>query len=257
MAERQQLFSQQDADLTVRVWQQDDRRWMDFDDTVIQSEIILDRPDILPLALNRHMLAGCLFVAQPRTILLAGTGGGATARYFSHRFPNVSGDAVELSPLICDVARDYFEFPQGEQWQLHAQDINHYVADSQQLYDLIIIDIAEEELTPDWIVDSDFLQHCRSLLTEQGHIAFNLLVNDGSALMHFLSAIRAIFNGMTVCMSVPEHRNIVVFAYNSEPSFDKFTITEKLQDIEQNWGLEFNNFYQQMLKDNPTGSGVL
>ncbi len=257
MAERQLLFSQQDTDLTVRVWQEGDRRWLDFDDTVIQSEIILDQPETLPLALNRHMLAGCLFVEQPRTILLAGTGGGATARYLSHRFPMVSGDAVELSPLICDVARDYFEFPQGEEWQLHAQDINQYVAECQQLYDQIIIDIAEEQLTPDWIAEREFLQHCRGLLTEQGHIAVNVLVNDGSALMHFLSAIRAVFNGMTVCMSVPEHRNIVVFAYNSEPEFDKFAITEKLQDLEQNWGLEFNDFYQQMLKDNPKESGVL
>ena len=257
MAERQLLFSQQDVDLTVRVWQQDDRRWLDFDDTVIQSEIILDRPDYLPLALNRHMLAGIMFVDSPKRILLAGTGGGATARYFAHKFPEVKGDAVELSPLICEVARDFFEFPHGEQWQLHAQDINQYVAECQQLYDLIIIDIAEEQLTPDWIVEREFLQHCRSLLTEQGHIAFNLLVNDGTALMHFLAAIHPAFEGLMNCLSVADHRNIVVLAYNNPPKILAEKIPARLDELEQKWGLEFMMFYQQMLKDNPKCSGVL
>lgn len=118
MAERQQLFSQQDADLTVRVWQEGDRRWMDFKDDLVQTEIILDHPETLPLPLNRAMLAGCIFTITPQRILLAGTGGGATARYFAHRFPDVIGQAIELSDVIVTVARDYFEFPDNNNWHL-------------------------------------------------------------------------------------------------------------------------------------------
>jgi len=254
MAEQQLLFSQQDDDLTVRIWQQGDRRWLDFDDVVVQSEILLDRPDHLLLA-NRHMLAGCLFSPPPKNILLAGAGGGAIALYFSNRFPDVSVDAVELSPLICELARDFFDFPDGEQWLLHSQDINHYVAECQQHYDAIVIDIAEDKLTPEWIIDNKFLHRCRKLLTPQGHVAFNLLVNDGEGLMHFLSAIRESFNRQTVCLSVAEHRNIIVLAFNNKPR--EQVSAEHLIAIEQEWGIEFTVFYQQMLKENPKASGVI
>lgn len=257
MAEQRLLFSQQDADLTVRVWQQDDRRWLDFDDTVIQSEIILDHPDYLPLALNRHMLAGLMFVDFPKRILLAGTGGGATARYFAHKFPEVKGDAVEVSPLICELARDFFEFPLGESWQQHAQGIKHYISDCQQQYDLIIIDIAEGKITPDWIVEPDFLQDCRSLLTKQGHIAFNVMLKDGGDLMGFLAKIHPAFDGLMNCLSVADHRNIVVFAFNNPPTFSAEKTPSRLDTLEQKWELEFLKFYQQMLKDNPKCSGVL
>jgi spermidine synthase len=258
VAERQLLFSQKVVDDHVQVWQQDNRRWMDFKNDLVQTEIILDRPDYLPLPLNRAMLSGVIFTQQPQHILLAGTGGGATARYLAQRFPDIRGQAVELSDVIAAVAYDYFEFPDNDNWQLLTDDIQSYVNTSQQFYDVMVIDIAEEKLTPEWIIDRQFLQQCRARLTESGYVSINLLVDDANGFMHYLAAIREVFDCQTVCLSLPNYRNIVILAFNQQPPYilpDE--IENRLATLEKKWGLELTEFYQQMLKDNPKASGVL
>lgn len=251
------VFEQQSVEgEVVQVWQQYDRRWLDFNDGLIQSEIILNNPEILPLPLNRAMLAGILFANIPKRVLLAGTGGGATARYFANCFPKVVGDAVEKSECVSDIAQHYFEFPMGNNWQIHTEDIVDYVQHCPHKYDLIIIDIAVNQKTPEWIIERNFLKQCRSLLTDKGHIALNLLVDDGNAFMHSLSAIRAVFDRHTACLSLPNYRNTVIFAFKNVPESLPAELREYLASLEASWGLEFGEFYQQMLKDNPHNSGV-
>ena len=111
---------------------------------------------------------------------------------------------------------------------------------------MIIIDIAEEQTTPDWIIEPEFLQQCRSLLTQQGHIAFNLLVKDGTVLMHFLIAIHRVFDGLINCLTVADHRNIVVLAYNNLPDISAEKVPSRIEGLEVKWELEleFMKFYQ-------------
>jgi spermidine synthase len=258
MAEQRLLFSQYDPllEMTARVWQQGSIRRLDFDDTVLQTEIELANPERLVSTLNHYLLAGCLFVEQPQKVLLAGTGGGAIARYFAHHFEETIGDAVEISPVVCDIAKRYFEFPQTDSWQLHQQDIKQYIADCDHIYDLIVVDIAEHQLTPEWLVDSNLLHQMRMLLTDQGHLAINLLVKDGDAFMRMLATIRSAFSGVTVCASLPDHCNIVVYAYNKKPAILTEQLEQRAVELQQRWQIPFVEIYQRMLKDNPKGSGV-
>lgn len=256
--EPQLIFNQKTIGEEVRVWQQGNRRWLDFNDGLIQSEIVIDKPEFLPLPLNQAMLAGMMFVAHPKRVLLAGTGGGATARYFASRFPDVAGDAIEKLDLIATIACDYFYFPNQEQdnWQIITADIVSYVEQCQLFYDLIVIDIAVDQKTPEWVVDHQFLQQCQSILTKNGQVVFNLLVDDANAFLHYLSVIRDIYGRRTVCLSLPNYRNTVIMAFNHSPSFLPEEIAARLSDLEALWGLDFTTFYQQMLKDNPRQSGV-
>lgn len=250
------ILNQQTADGEIRVWQHDNRRWLDFDDGLIQSEIVLDKPEFLSLVLNRAMLAGMMFVEQPKRILLVGTGGGATARYFAHKLPDIAGEAVEISEHIVTIAKDYFDFPTTDNWQLITDDIVNYVQHCQQRYDLILIDIAVDQKTPDWLVEPQFLQQCRALLTKNGHISFNLLVDDADDFLHHLSVIRTVFDRHTACLSLSNHRNTVVLAFNQIPPFLAEKAQLRLAELETLWGLEFSQFYQQIQKDNPKNSGV-
>lgn len=252
----QLIVNQHDTDETIRVWQQNNRRWLDFDDGLIQSEIILNHPEILPLPLNRAMLAGMIFEPPPKRVLLAGTGGGATARYFAYRFPNVKGDAIEKSATIAGVAKEYFDFPLVDTWQIVIENIVDYVQHCQQRYDLILIDIAVDQKTPEWLLERQFLQQCRSLLTASGQVVINLLVEDANEFMHHLSTLRAVFERRTVCLSMPNYRNTVILGFNHDPIFSVNDVAIRADKLEIEWGLEFKLFYQQMLKDNPDNSGI-
>ncbi|PHS25272.1 MAG: hypothetical protein COA83_06185 [Methylophaga sp.] len=256
LVEPRLLFDQQIDEGDIRVWHQYDRRWLEFNDGLIQSEIVLNRPEILPLVLNRAMLAGMLFVEPPKRVLLAGVGGGATARYFSGCFADIKGEAVEVSATVSQIAKDFFEFPNNKKWQLITEDITNYVQHCQHKYDLIIIDIAKEQKTPEWIIDRQFLQRCRSMLTGTGQLTLNLLVDDNNEFKHYLSTIRDVFDCHTACLSLTNHRNTVIFAFNNKPPSLPEDLQTHLLMLEALWGFEFGEFYRQMVQDNPANSGV-
>lgn len=257
MSDAELLHQTMDDGRQVTVWQQDNLRWLEFGDGLIQTEIDLDRPDYLPESFNRAMLSGIMFNGEePDSVLLAGTGGGSTARYFSHRFPDVKGDAVELSPTILTIAKQYFDCPHNNHWQCIGGDIRHYVQHSDKHYDLIVLDIAFEQASPAWLTEHNFLTACRQRLSPSGHIAINLIVEDEQGFLQRLSAIRHAFDKQTLCLSLPEHRNILVFAFNQMP-LDSVLSESKLLTLQRQWQIEFSEFYQQMLKDNPKGSGII
>ena len=68
---------------------------------------------------------------------------------------------------------------------------------------------------------------------------------------------RQAFDQRTVCLDVPEHKNILVFAFNGSPKFVDATILDKRAPrLKQKWGLEFDEFLDRMKKANPAGSGI-
>jgi len=255
-AEKKCLFRQSEAETLIEVWQDGDKRRLLFDEKVIQSEMLVSKPEQLVLPLHQSMLAGCLFTELPNNVLLAGTGGASVARYFAHHFPAIKGDAVELSPTICGLARNYFQFP-SDNWQLHHQDIRDYIDQQQTQYDLILFDIAEGMSSPNWLLDIPFLQKLKQRLSPTGHVAFNILAKNQADAMCFLAAIRIVFAQQTVCLSVPRYRNMLVFAFNSEPKITEQNIEKRVEDYQHYWELDFPSFWQQIKKDNPAGSGVL
>jgi len=255
-ADKTLLFSQLDSETLVEVWQQGDKRRLLFDQKVIQSEMLLAKPDELVLPLHQYLQAGCLLTELPAKVLLAGTGGASIARYFSHRFPFVTGDAVEISPLICRLANEYFAFPQTS-WSLHQQDICDYIYEGQTQYDFIVFDLANGLSSPKWLLDMGLLLQMRQRLSKNGHIAFNILTSTEAEFMLFLAAIRLAFGGQTLCLSVPRYRNVLVFAYNSKPQLTKPQIEQRIEEYKRLWKLDFGHYWQQFQQENPKGSGVI
>ncbi len=248
------LLHQKTAGGEIRVWQQANLRYLDFADGLLQTAIDTQVPGVLPLPLSRAMLAGIIFSASIKRVLLAGTGGGASARFLDQLFPEIDGEAVECSAEVADIARQYFHFP--ENWPIHIQAIQQFVCEPQSPYDLILLDIAMDQKTPDWILDAGFLQQCRAQLTTKGHLALNLLVDDAEGFLSAMKTIRQVFDKRTVCLSLKNHRNIVVFAFNETPDFLPPIADKHLQLLTQRWSIELDEFYQCMQKENPAGSGI-
>jgi spermidine synthase len=201
------------------------------------------------------MLAGLLFVPSPQRALLLGTGGGAIARFLAQREPACQGDAIEQSTAVADIARQYFDFPTAETgWSLHIAEAREYVASTPQHYDLIVLDIAEDQHSPAWLSDADFLAHCRARLTATGVLVLNLTPIDAEDFAHSLAPIRQTFAGCTACLSVPTQRNILVFGFRETVA--TVDVESRIPGLSQHWGLPFAELLQRMHIENPPGSGV-
>ena len=249
------IHSATESGQVITVRQAQGLRWLDFGDGGVQSVIDTKAPDRLVSPLNQAMLAGLLFVPSPRRTLLLGTGGGAIARFLSRRAPDCHGDAVEQSAAVVDIARRFFDFPDASSgWTLHIAKVQHFITHSQQNYDLIVLDIAENQHTPAWLNELDFLDNCRQRLTSDGMLVLNLLPADANDFARTLASIRKIFTGCTACLSLPDMRNILVLGFRRPVS--PSAAASRVAELEQQWGLPFAEFLQRMQADNPPGSGV-
>jgi len=224
-------------------------------DGIEQTRIDLDHPELLSSVVHRSLLACLLFIETPKTVLLGGLGGGALARYLHHRQPDMRGDAVEINETNAMLARDYFEFPgqlPEQHWQLAVADIRHW---HKRSYDLMVIDIAEGELTPEWLSSEQMLSQLQGKLSACGVLAFDLLVDDAVGFSRALVNIRKVFRRQTLCLAVPGHKNIIIFAFKQLPQ--NFSIQElnmRAESLMALWGLEFPTFVKQLQKDNPKGN---
>lgn len=240
----------------IQVWQEDQRRSLWFDDVVLQSEIDLDDPAVLPNPVNRAMLVHLMFGQQPQRVLLAGCGGGAIARWFVARSPMTGGDAVEVSQPVASVAREFFGFPGKDSgWQLHLSDVRDFIRGKADCYDFILVDLEENQYSPEWISSNVFLECCRDALTPAGVVTLNLIPNGPNHCARALTNIRAVFERKTLCLPVENHDNQLIIAFRQRPNLDD--IDNRIEQAARQWGLPFRKFWQALQSSNRTGSGVL
>ena len=70
------IYREENNDTQLGIWEDDDRRSLWFDDVILQSEINIYDPAVLPNPVNRAMLAHLMFGLRLQRVLLAGCGGG-------------------------------------------------------------------------------------------------------------------------------------------------------------------------------------
>lgn len=221
-------------------------------DDIEQSRIDTQRHDTLVLPVQRALLACLMFVPGPRKVLLGGLGGGALARFIHRIEPEVMGDAVEIDPQIAALCRRYFDFP-ARNWQIHVGDIRHWQGRDA---DLAIIDIAEADATPSWLLSEGCLQGLQQGLSPHGVLVLDLLVDSVQQLSAVLQRLRQQFQRRTLCLTVPGHKNIIVMAFNDVPLHIGLpALRSRCAQLAAHWHIDFDALLSRLQQDNPPDNG--
>jgi len=251
------IYREEHGDTHVEVWDDGDRRSLWFDDVILQSEIHLHDPAVLPNPVNRAMLAHLMFDLPLQRVLLAGCGGGAIARWLHSRAPKVEGIAVELSATVARLAHQYFDFPPpgDSNWLLLVEDIREHLAQTPSddaPYDFILVDLEENQSTPSWLTEEAFITDCRDSLSPHGVLTLNLIVDDTLATGEALHHIRRIFGPDLLLVPQPAHDNLLVLAFRAgaPPAPDSDTLTR----LGRRWGIDFAALAKRMTRLPPAHS---
>lgn len=118
-------------------------------------------------------------------ILLLGLGGGTLARLFQKEFGTLTIDAVEIDPVVVDVAYRYFDL--GKIRNLHTiiGDAGAAVTRPRDFtlsfprYSVIVIDLYLGTIFPPGAQSPEFLQGILNLLADKGLVVFNRTERDG------------------------------------------------------------------------------
>lgn len=242
------IYREENDDTRLEIWDEGDLRSLWFDDVILQTQIHLHDPAVLPNPVNRAMLAHLMFEPPLRRVMLAGCGGGAIARWLHERMPDVVGDAVELSDTVARLAREYFDFPpaQHSNWRLLIGDVREHLVHSDAHYDFILVDLEKDQATPTWLTSPGFLTGCRDHLSPQGTLTLNLIVDDAAAVSAALFAIRSVFGTGILLLDDPDHDNLLViaFAADTPPTPD----TDRLIQLGLRWGINFQALAERITR---------
>ncbi len=86
----------------------------DNGDEVLETQVDLRKPYVLKFEYLRYLFASYLFRDQQSDVLIVGLGGGGMVHFLRRYDPQVRIDAVEIDPLIVDIADKYFGVRGGE-----------------------------------------------------------------------------------------------------------------------------------------------
>lgn len=250
------IYREEHGETHLEIWDDGARRSLWFDDVILQSEIELHDPAVLPNPVNRAMLAQLMFEPAPQMVMLAGCGGGAIARWLHARAPQVRGDAVELSPTVARLAREYFDFPPPERsnWRLLVEDVREHLLRSRRSYDFILVDLEEHQATPAWLTENAFLHACRDRLNRSGGLTLNLIVDDAYNTGAALHRIRQVFGPDILLLSEPEHDNLLVLAFrNGTPELPP---RDALTRLGMRWGIDFVSMAERITRLPPTADAA-
>ncbi len=170
------LFQEQSDFTLVTVVEEEGVRCLYFGDLAEERETCIDQrdPDRSVFEYTALMFVGFLFQPETRTLLLIGVGGGYVPGVISRHRPEVQVDAVDIDPVVVEVARRYFNLPNSKGLKVHVTDGRRFVEESTQRYDQIWLDAFDEEYVPPSLSSRQFLEAVQAHLADGGILVENL-----------------------------------------------------------------------------------
>lgn len=252
------IYSRQTDFQTIEVSQNAELRLLRTDHIAVQSALRRNKPEQLVMPNMQAMIAALLFQPSPQQILLFGLGGGDMVRQLNFLLPDSQITVVEIDPAIVEVSRDFFELPDSDKVTIKIDDAAHFLHQDRQHYQLMLIDIYDGKDIPNLLQDPGFYQRCHQKIEDNGVLVLNLLTNDAEKFRHILWQVRQQFNHSTLCLTVPGHINIIVFAFKKRPTeLNQPALLHKAEQLKQKFGLELEEWATQLFSTNPTEDGEL
>lgn len=110
-----------------------------------------------------------------RRALVLGLGGGMITKRFWHDYPQMTIDSVEIDPVVVDVARRYFAFPEDARLRVFTEDARRYIQTTSDSYDIVVMDAYYAESLPFHLTTQEFFRETKSRMAPDGVMAYNVI----------------------------------------------------------------------------------
>ena len=225
-------------------------RFLHFGSDWVQGAMRLRKPEALELEYTREMLA-CLLWRDwrewPREVLLIGLGAGSLLK-FLHRFlPATRLHVVEIDARMPAFARAHFDIPEDpDRITIAIGDGARFVAESQQHFDLILVDGFDHRAKAGALDTAAFYRDCRARLHRDGVMATNLFGNR-RGFDAGIRRIEAAFDGNLVALPPGEMGNVIAFGHASfAPDLALADLKQRARLLHDETGLNLRPLLKRM-----------
>jgi spermidine synthase len=208
-------------------------RYLRFDNS-LQSAMYRGAPFRTRFRYTDYFHLGVAYNPGARRVLYVGLGAGSSPKQLWRAFPDVQIQAVEIDPVVVDVAHRYFGVPDDPRLRIAVEDGRRYLARHGERWDVIVVDAFYADAIPFHLVTREFLELARSRLASGGVVVTNVIGamrGPGSRLFRSVyRTYRTVFPTVLVHPAIltggredPEaYRNLIVVATDQaapEPAF--------------------------------------
>lgn len=220
-------------------------RNLHFGSPWIQGAMRIARPYALELEYTREMMASLLFTgmdAPPRRALMVGLGVGALPKFVWKHCPACTIDVVEIEPAVHVAAIQHFKWPRNDpRLQVHLGCGAEFMAQSQESYDLVLIDGFDHRARVGPLNTVEFYSDCAKRLGPQGYLAVNLLSNQKD-FKPGQARLNAAFEGRSVFLPPCDSGNVIALAHNGAGfEVDAAELNARVDQIKATTGLNLKS----------------
>jgi spermidine synthase len=166
---------------------------------------------------------GIAYNPDAQNVLFVGLGAGSSEKRMWRDFPELQIQAVELDPVVVDVAYRWFGLPRDPRLRVDVGDGRRFLAGDERRWDVIVIDAFFADAIPAHLVTQEFLGLARSRLAPGGVVVTNAigaLSGPGSKLFRSIyKTYRTAFPSVHVHPAIlpgdkgdDQYRNLIVVA---------------------------------------------
>ncbi len=153
----------------------------------------------------------------PRKVLLIGLGAASLTKFLYRHYPLAQLTVVEIEPSVVAAARQFFKLPHDPmRLKIVIADGVEFVANSDQTYDLILVDGFDENARTGALDTATFYQAVRAQLSDDGIMAVNLL-GRSRGFKGSVERIRSAFDGRALAFPSCDSGNAIAFAATGVP----------------------------------------
>ncbi len=230
--ERKIVFDQRSDFGRVLVVDQGSLRSLRFGspDGDTESQIDLSRPEAIMLDCIRYAAIALGYTQTVRRALVLGLGGGNFPMMLRRALPRAFIRAIEIDPVVVEVARRYFFLAEDRRLQVVVADALQYISRDRERYDLIFHDAYPADGTLGALWQEEFLMALRARLEPGGVLVANVATATGRIAPEVLRAFRAAFPDMA-CFSTEERLNVILIgAQESSALLSKTTLEVRARE---------------------------
>jgi spermidine synthase len=169
------VFSEDTQYHRLSVVEDSDTRYLRFDNS-LQSAMYVDDPLRTRFVYTDLFHLAKAYNPEARDILFIGLGAGSSEKRMLQDFDDVRLHAVEIDPVVAEVAHDWFEVPRNDpRLEISVGDGRRFLADDDGRWDAIVIDAFFADAIPFHLVTQEFLQLAQERLNPGGVVVTNAI----------------------------------------------------------------------------------
>jgi spermidine synthase len=174
------VFSGDSAFQRVFVVDEGPLRSLRFDDPDGDDQSVIDLRDegAVPMEYLRVAAAALAFTEKPRRALVIGLGAGAFPRLLLRGSASLRVDAVDIDPLVAEVAARFFGLKADRRLAVHIEDGAAFVARARARYDFVLLDAYTGAGVPDHLATPAFFAAVARTLSPRGVVVANVALGS-------------------------------------------------------------------------------